>query len=71
MAKLVIAAVLMVALGFVDWLLAVPLLCAELVTVMNLKAGVRGPLSTRRGEELFALARSAARSSATLTCCHA
>jgi len=29
---------------YVDWLLTVPLLCAELVAVMNLKAGVRGPL---------------------------
>lgn len=32
------------AYRYVDWLLTVPLLCAELVAVMNLKSGVRGPL---------------------------
>lgn len=35
------------AYRYVDWLLTVPLLCAELVAVMNLKAGVRGPLMAR------------------------
>ena len=29
---------------YVDWLLTVPLLCAELVSVMNVKGSVRGPL---------------------------
>jgi bacteriorhodopsin len=32
------------AYRYVDWFLTVPLLCAELVSVMNLKPGVRGPL---------------------------
>ena len=35
------------AYRYVDWILTVPLLCAELVAVMNLKAGVRGPLMGR------------------------
>ncbi|MDP3157525.1 MAG: bacteriorhodopsin-like [Archangium sp.] len=35
------------AYRYVDWLLTVPLLCAELVAVMNLKAGVRGPLMAK------------------------
>ncbi len=35
------------AYRYVDWLLTVPLLCAELVTVMNLKTGVRGPMMAR------------------------
>ena len=32
---------------YVDWLLTVPLLCAELVSVMNIKAGVRGRLMAK------------------------
>ena len=35
------------AYRYVDWLLTVPLLCAELVAVMNLKAGVRGPMMAK------------------------
>jgi bacteriorhodopsin len=35
------------AYRYVDWLLTVPLLCAELVAVMNLKPGVRGPLMAK------------------------
>lgn len=35
------------AYRYVDWLLTVPLLCAELVAVMNLKSGVRGPLMAK------------------------
>jgi bacteriorhodopsin len=35
------------AYRYVDWLLTVPLLCAELISVMNLKAGVRGPLMAK------------------------
>jgi len=35
------------AYRYVDWFLTVPLLCAELVSVMNLKPGVRGPLMAR------------------------
>jgi bacteriorhodopsin len=35
------------AYRYVDWLLTVPLLCAELVAVLNLKAGVRGPLMAK------------------------
>ena len=32
------------AYRYVDWFLTVPLLCAELVSVMNVKAGSRGPM---------------------------
>lgn len=35
------------AYRYVDWFLTVPLLCAELVSVMDLKAGVRGPLMAK------------------------
>ncbi len=35
------------AYRYVDWLLTVPLLCAELVAVLNLKKGVRGPLMAK------------------------
>jgi bacteriorhodopsin len=35
------------AYRYVDWFLTVPLLCAELVAVMNLKSGTRGPLMGR------------------------
>ncbi|CAN5919849.1 bacteriorhodopsin-like [soil metagenome] len=35
------------AYRYVDWLLTVPLLCAELVSVMNLKSGVRGPMMAK------------------------
>ena len=35
------------AYRYVDWLLTVPLLCAELVAVMNLKAGMRGPMMAK------------------------
>ena len=35
------------AYRYVDWLLTVPLLVAELVSVMNLKAGVRGPMMAK------------------------
>jgi bacteriorhodopsin len=35
------------AYRYVDWLLTVPLLCAELVAVMNLRAGVRGPMMAK------------------------
>ncbi len=35
------------AYRYVDWFLTVPLLCAELVAVMNLKTGVRGPLMAK------------------------
>ncbi len=35
------------AYRYVDWLLTVPLLCAELVAVMNLKSGIRGPLMAK------------------------
>ncbi|HAN32040.1 MAG TPA: xanthorhodopsin [Myxococcales bacterium] len=35
------------AYRYVDWLLTVPLLCAELVSVLALTAAVRGPLMTR------------------------
>jgi bacteriorhodopsin len=35
------------AYRYVDWFLTVPLLCAELIAVMNLKAGVRGPMMAK------------------------
>jgi bacteriorhodopsin len=35
------------AYRYVDWLLTVPLLCAELVAVLNLKQGVRGPMMAK------------------------
>lgn len=35
------------AYRYVDWLLTVPLLCAELVAVLNLKATLRGPLMAK------------------------
>jgi bacteriorhodopsin len=35
------------AYRYVDWFLTVPLLCAELVSVLNLKDGVRGPLMAK------------------------
>ena len=35
------------AYRYVDWFLTVPLLCAELVSVLNLKKGVRGPLMAK------------------------
>jgi bacteriorhodopsin len=35
------------AYRYVDWFLTVPLLCAELVAVMNLKSGTRGPLMAK------------------------
>ena len=35
------------AYRYVDWLLTVPLLCAELVAVLNLKSATRGPLMAK------------------------
>lgn len=35
------------AYRYVDWFLTVPLLCAELVSVLNLKSGVRGPMMAK------------------------
>ena len=32
------------AYRYVDWFLTVPLLCAELISVMNIKSGARGPM---------------------------
>ena len=35
------------AYRYVDWFLTVPLLCGELIAVLNLKKGVRGPLMAK------------------------